>query len=85
MQGKAKTYLNKPRLWLKRMMLWEQENVFLFEFGLIVPVVLKCLFRHNFCRRSLQPTKKLPLFTHFCSKDFLDVYNVEQPGQTRNT
>ena len=45
------------------MILGEQENVFLFEFGLIVPAVLKCLFRHNFGRRSLPPAKKLSLFT----------------------
>ena len=65
------------------MILGKQENVFLFEFGLIVPAVLKCLFRHTFCRRSLPPAEKLPLFTHFAPiKDFLDVYNVEQPGQT---
>ena len=68
------------------MILGEQENVFLFEFGLIVPAVLKCLFRHNLCRRSLPPAEKLSLFSHFCSiKDFLDIYNVEQPGQTLNT
>ena len=41
--GKTKTYLDKPSLWLKRMILREQENVFLFEFGLTVPAVLKCL------------------------------------------
>ena len=76
--------LNKPSLWLKRMILEEQGNVFLFEFGLIIPAVLKCLFRQNFCIRSLPPAEKLPLFTHFFApvKDFLDVYNVEQPGQT---
>ena len=42
--GKTKTYLDKSCLWLKRMILREQENVFLCEFGLIVPAVLKCLF-----------------------------------------
>ena len=41
---KTKTYLDKPILWLKRVILREQENVFLIEFGLIVPAVLKCLF-----------------------------------------
>ena len=77
-----KTYLNKPSLWLKRMILGEQENVF-FLFGLIVRAVLKCLFRHNFCRRSLPSAEKLSLFTHFAPiKDFLNVYNVEQPGQS---
>ena len=35
--GKNKTYFNKPRKWLKRMIVRDQENVFLFEFGLIVP------------------------------------------------
>ena len=64
------------------MILREQENVFLVEFGVIVPAVLKCLFRHNFYRRNLPPAEKLSLFTHFCSKDFLVVYNIEQPGQT---
>ena len=61
------------------MILGEQENVFLSEFGLIVPAVLKCLFRHNFCRRSLPPAEELLIFAPI--KDFLDVYNVEQPGQ----
>ena len=62
----------------------EQENVFLFEFGLIVPTVLKCLFRHNLCRRSLPTWKKsYPYLLIFAPiKDLLDVYNVEQPGQT---
>ena len=63
--------LNKPSLWLKRMILGEQENVFLFEMGLIVPAVLKCLFRHNFCRDSLPPAEKLSLFTHFFSNERL--------------
>ena len=71
-EGKTKTYLDKPSLWLKRIILMEHENVFLFEYGLIVPAVLKCLFRHNLCRRLIFA----PI------KDFLDVYNVEQPGQT---
>ena len=61
----------------------EHENVFLFEFGLIVAAVLKCSFRHNFCKLSLPTWKKnypyLPIFAPI--KDFLDVYNVEQPGQ----
>ena len=43
-QGKTKPYLDTPSLWLKRLILKEQENVFLFEFGFIVPAVLKCLF-----------------------------------------
>ena len=66
------------------MILGEQENIFLFKFGLIVPTALKCLFRHNFCRPSLPTAGKLPLFGHFCSnqKNFLHVYNIEQPGQT---
>ena len=65
------------------MILEEQDNVFLFEFGLIVPAVIKCLFRHNSYRLSLPPAEKLSLFTHLCSKQrFSYVYNVEQPGQT---
>ena len=47
---------------------WEQENVFLSEFGLIVPAVLKCLF----CADLVYPPgEKLALFTHFApSKNF---------------
>ena len=41
---KTETYFDKPSLWLKRMILRKEENVFLFEFGIIVPAVLKCLF-----------------------------------------
>ena len=37
-----KMYFNKPSKWLKRMTVRDQENVFLFEFGFIVPAVLKC-------------------------------------------
>ena len=46
--GKTKRYFNKPSKWLKRMIVRDQagdrENVFVFEFGLIVPAVLKRLF-----------------------------------------
>ena len=38
---------------VERIILMEHENVFLFEYGIIVPAVLKCLFRHNLCRRRL--------------------------------
>ena len=49
---------------------------FLFEFGLILPAVQKCLFRHNLWRRSSPTWRKGTLFTHFSpTKDFLDVYN----------
>ena len=65
------------------MILGEQENVFLLEFGLIVPEVLKCLFRHDFRRRSYHLQKSYPYLLIFAPiKDFLDVYNAEQPGQT---
>ena len=65
------------------MILREQENVFLFEFGLIVPAVLKCLF-DIICADVVYPNgEKLSIFTHFSLiKDFLDVYNAEQPCQT---
>ena len=65
------------------MILGEQENVFLLEFGLIVPAVLKCLFPQNFCRRSLPPAEKLPLclFIFAPIKDFLDVYNVHPDNE----
>ena len=56
----------------------EHENVFLFEYGLIIPAVLKCLFRHNLCRRSLPTWENYPYLLIFAPiKDFLDVYNVE--------
>ena len=41
---KTKAYFNKPSKWLKRLIVRDQENVFLSGFGLIVPAVLKCLF-----------------------------------------
>ena len=41
--GKTNTYFNEPSKWLKRMIVRDQENVFLFEFGLVVPAVQKCL------------------------------------------
>ena len=64
------------------MILGEQENVFLFEFGLIVPAVLKSLFRHN-SDVVYHLQKSYPyLFIYAPIKDFLDAYNVEQPGQT---
>ena len=31
--GKTETYFDKPSKWLKRIILMEEENVFLFEFG----------------------------------------------------
>ena len=42
--GKTKTYFDTPSKWLERMILREQENVFLSEFVLILAAVLKCLF-----------------------------------------
>ena len=33
---KTETYLDKPSLWLKRIIRMEHENVFLFEYALIV-------------------------------------------------
>ena len=44
---------------VKRMILREQENVFLSEFGRNVPAVPTCLFRHNLCRRSLPTWRKV--------------------------
>ena len=63
----------------------EHENVFLFEYGLIVPAVLKCLFRHNLCRRNLPTWRKIiHIYSFFAPiKDFLNVYNVEQPGKRK--
>ena len=42
-------YFNKQGEWLKRMIVRDQENVFLFEFGLIEPAVLKCLYFDIIC------------------------------------
>ena len=62
--GKTKTYFNKPSKWLERMIVRDQENVFLFRFGLIVPAVLKYLFWHNLCRRSLPTWRKvIPIYS----------------------
>ena len=41
---KTKRRFNKPSKWLKRMIVRDEENVFLFEFGLILAAVLICLF-----------------------------------------
>ena len=49
-------------------------SFFLFEFGLIVPAVLKCLFSHLICTDVVSL-----IFAPV--KDFLDVYNVEHPSQ----
>ena len=56
----------------------EQENVFLFKFGFIVPAVLKCLF----CVDVIYHWKKsYPYLLSFVPiKDCLDVYNAEHPG-----
>ena len=42
--GKLKLILIREVNGLKRMILRKQDNVFLFEFGLIVPVVQKYIF-----------------------------------------
>ena len=42
---------------VKRMKLGEQENVVFFKFGLIIPAVQKCLFRH-LCISILPPATK---------------------------
>ena len=65
----------------------EHENVFLFEYALIVPAVLKCLLQHNlpiWKKIVVYPLEKnYPYLLIFAPiKDFLHVYNVEQPGQT---
>ena len=52
---------------LKIMIVREQENIFLFEFGLIVPAVLKCLFCIISADVVHQPGEKLSIFTRFCS------------------
>ena len=53
----------------------EQENVFLFEFGLIVPAVLKCLFQHNLCRRSLPTWRKVvPIYSFVLQSKILFMY-----------
>ena len=66
---------------VERIILMEHENVFLFEFGLTVLVVLKYSFRHNLYGRSLSTWRKIILI--FAPiKDLLHVYSLEQPGQT---
>ena len=68
------------------MIVRDQENVILFEFGLIVPAVLNVYFDIICADVVNPPEQKLSLFTHFALiKDFLDVYNVQHPSQTKNT
>ena len=65
------------------MIVGEEENAFLLEFGLTVPAVIKCLFCIICADVVYPPIEKLSVITHFCSsKDFLDVYNVEHPSHT---
>ena len=63
------------------MILREQQNVFLFEFGLMVPTVLKCLFRRN-CADVVYHLEKSYLYSLIFApiKDFLDICDVEHPG-----
>ena len=64
----------------------EQENVFLFEFGLTVPALLNFFFYLICADVVYPPGEKLPYLLVFAPiKDFLDVYNVEYLGQTWNT
>ena len=65
--GKTKTYFNKPRKWLMRMILKEQENVFVFKFRLTVPPVLNVYFNIIYADVVFPPGEKLSLFTHLCS------------------
>ena len=62
----------------------EQGNGFLFEFGHIVPAVLKCLFSHNLCKCNLPTWKKSYPYLLISApiKDFLGVYNVQHHSQT---
>ena len=62
------------------MILGEQENVFLFEFGLIVPAVYFDMISAD----VVYHLQKSYLYFLILApiKDFLDVYNVEQSGQT---
>ena len=64
-KARKNTYFDKPSQWLKRLILRDQENVFLLEFGLIVPAVPKRL-DIIYAGVVYQPGKKLSLFTHFC-------------------
>ena len=59
------------------MIVREQENVFLFEFGLIVPEALNCLFDIICADVVYPPGEKISLFTHFSPIDnFLDLYKL---------
>ena len=62
------------------MIVGEQENVFLFEFGLSVPKVLKCLFCIICADVVYRLEKSYPYLLIFAPiKTFLDAYNVEGP------
>ena len=67
------------------MIVREQENVFLFEFGLVVPAVLNVYFDIICADVVHPPREKSSLITIFVKiKDFLDVYNVEHPSQLKS-
>ena len=63
------------------MIVRDQENIFLFEFGHIVPAVLKCLFDIICADVVYPPGESCPYLLIFAPiKDFIDVYNVERPS-----
>ena len=67
------------------MIVREQENAFLFEFGLIVPAVLNVYFDIICADVVYPPGEKSSLITIFVQiKDFLDLHNVEHPSQLKS-
>ena len=76
--GKTKTYFDKPSLRLKRILLTDQENVFLFKFELTEPVVLKCLFWHNLCRGSLLTWREvIPIYSFSLQSKIFLIYIMQ--------
>ena len=60
-----------------------QENVFRFEFGLIVPAVLNVCFDIICADEVYPPGEKLSYLLIFAPiKDFHDACNVKHPNQT---
>ena len=56
------------------MIVGEEENAFLFEFGLIVPAVIKCLFC-IICADVVYPhMEKLSVITHFAAVKIFLMY-----------
>ena len=79
---KTKMYFNKASKWLKTIIVTNQNNVFVFEFALIVWWYYNVCF-HTICADVVYSPRKIHSYLLIFPpiKDFLDVYNLAHPSQ----